>query len=531
MAGHWRPFLPTSSLSTNTTTPPLLISAYFTTTSYTIHLTDLSHLWTQTLDRRGIVRRSIDEDTSIDASLDSSQLRLLLQKIEEGLKGGDDVDLTLAVGYAKAEAGAPPLLRSLDINLSMPMPEGLRPLTWTISLAPCAPASFLQHFTIPLLRAQNERLRGLHELVGILKDKDHVIQKLTDKLEATGAELGHVFAGAMGKGGRTLPRRQAEDKVKGLKPFVLNEWHQGIRKSVENEKDIGAVVQGAFTAREEHDRIEAESEVGVKWESWWDRLKDEPLQVSSRKGAAEGTGEEAVEAVVPDEDVEQSRPEDESTEDEGDFAVPGTPPPPRSSQPQKETPSRGQRTRNVLPDDDESIADEDDAFAEPEVVQDSYTRSKAPSKSPEQPKQSQPKKKLGAIGGARRAKTPTPAPEEASATEGEHSPPKKQQKSPPAKKGGLGKLGGKKKADQPAPAEASASAEPAQQEGSSEVPSRPRGKLGHIGKNKKEEKAPSPQEDEKPEETPEEAAHRRREELKRQLEEKAKQPVKKKRRF
>ena len=67
---------------------PLLSRSSFQTQSYDIFVTDLTSVWSESLDRRQIIRRALNEDTSIDPSQDSTQLKILLDKIKAGLLFG-----------------------------------------------------------------------------------------------------------------------------------------------------------------------------------------------------------------------------------------------------------------------------------------------------------------------------------------------------------------------------------------------------------------------------------------------------------
>lgn len=548
--------------------PPLLISTAFTAGSYKIYLTDLTNLWCEDLDRRSILRRSLVEDTSIDPSQDSGQFKLFLEKIRLGLDGGKDVDLWLSLGTRASKAG-PAHVKSLDINLSIALPGPLQPLKWTIELAPCPQSDFAAYFTLPLLQAQNARLRELESLVGILRDKDNVIQKLVDKLEATGAELGHVFPGAAGKGGRKIPRKVAEERVKGLGGFEQESWRDDMKKLEDKEgvNDTRAAIQGAFRNDLWVELLRTGAEVPRGWDSWWEQLKDKAMRLSTREEKEEDT-----KVIVKDLPDVSSPTNEEATEQEnieGDddhFQVQATPPQPSSPQKSKTSSSYHTRARNVINDD---FDDEDDLGAasqsQPSAIPDSFPTSRRGDLALP--------KKLGAIGGPKKtakkpAKSPSPAPEPArmtksqkpdeedndeTATEDEDAapPPRKSATPPkkasppvtanPTKKGGIGKIGGKKKAASPSPASTPVDDVPIAEE--SQLPTKaPKSKLGRIG-HKQANKAADDgeesrgrsekkeEEEEKPRETSEERAQRKREELKRQLEEKAKAPAKKKRRF
>ncbi|OBT92736.1 hypothetical protein VE01_09163 [Pseudogymnoascus verrucosus] len=571
MAVSWRPFM-ISAIDSRM--PPLLISTTFTTDSYKIYLTDLAHLWCEDLDRRAILRRSLAEDTSIDPSEDAGQLKLFLEKISLGLEGGKDVDLLLGLDThagKESSTGA----RNLEINMSIALPKPLQPLNWTIRLSSCPQSDFAMHFTIPLLCAQNARLKELDSLVGLLRDKDNVIQKLVDKLEATGAELGHLFPAVAGKGGRKTPRRVVEEKVKGLEVFAQEQWRTAMRKAeAEDEHDgVKTIIQGAFTKNSPVGSHAHGAELLGRFEKWWDQLKDGAIPLSTPKdgGNVDDAAAEDVKAEPADADMDTT--EDEGTDGHADgFQVAATPPRQQIlSSRAKPSSSRKPTRKQELSDDGTDDSDDLGASQSQHVtIRDSFPAPKEAVR-PET-------KKIGAIGGGgKAAKTatkmkpeaepePDPEPEPvARATrshkqdgadddetetedEGPKAPSKPttpQKKSPPkpaakaAKKGGLGKIGGKK--SDPPPVPASPPKEDAPDAQKSEAPPKAtKSRLGRIGhKPPKEEPGADEEsrgrtevkEEEKPRETSEERAQRKREELKRQLEEKAKAPAKKKRKF
>jgi len=580
--------------SLNARLPPLLISTSFTVDSYKIYLTDLTHLWCEVLDRRSILRRSLAEDTSIDPSQDSRQFKVFLEKIRLGLGGGKDVNLFLSLG-SRASKGGPLGVKSLDISLSIILPHPFEPLKWTFELNPCPQSDFVAHFTLPLLQAQTARLRELESLAGILRDKDHVIQKLVDKLEATGAELGHVFPGAAGKGGRKVPRKVAEERVKGLGAFDQETWRNEM-KTLGNEderNDAKAIVQNAFPDKTDLELPDVDAEAPRSWGSWCEQLKDEAIFVSTGEDK-----EDDIRDLAHRKTTATKAAREEQGIDDDDFQVRATPPAQSRLSPKPKTPPSHQaRNRPII--DDEETEDEDDLGAtsqsQPSAVPDSFAARK--------PKAPAPSKKLGGIGGPKRAaaktKTPTPEPEPDVRNTRSHKPvdddetasededavpppgksisPQKRASAPakphdddeietedettspaprepstppkpappppaakPSRKGGIGKLGGKKKAASPPPSSPADDTLPTTE---SHLPTqRTLSKLGRIGHKHGDEAADDAEgqrgrsetktetEKEKPRETSEERAQRKREELKRQLEQ-PKAPGRKKRKF
>jgi hypothetical protein len=539
--------------------PPLLISTTFTSNSYTINLTDLTYIWCESLDRRGIIKRSLDEDTTIDPSEDAEQMRVFLEKIESGLSHGDKTFLSLRA-FPPKDKHKSNGLPDLDLVVTAHLPKPLGAFVWPIELKVAPQSALSSQLIIPILRAQNARMRELDMLVGMLRDKDHVIQKLVDKLEETGTELGHVFPGAVGKGGRKIPRKLAEERVKGLGVFEVEEWRKEMRKKEKDDenKDVMAVVKDIFGGDSRFPLAGTmNSGMSTSLDQWWDRILLNDVVLGVRGETAEEQREKYGAALDKGKCLHEAREEMED-----DFQVQATPPR-NGKDPTKETGSTSSpptlQSQRVI---DDSTEDEDDLDgpSQRSAIPDSY---QPPSPKPQQ-------KRLGAIGQSKptskaasppRAKdagqtTPAKASEDspmadddetASEDDREPLPPPKRHKTHPKhaatppperpKKGGICKIGGKRKEATPPVTTTSDDAT---------LPQRtPKHKLGVIGH--KAAATPEPErsvdeanrgrsatveeEEKRPRETPKERADRKREELKRELEEKAKMPVRKKRKF
>lgn len=540
--------------------PTILISSAFRSDSYTVHLTDLTHIWSESLDRREIFRRSQAENTSIDPR-DDDQLHVLLDKIRLGIEGGKDTALALAVND---DAGRP----GITLSITVPLPGGLAPLEWPVNLTAASQLLLTDQLIIPLLEAQQMRMQEMASMADTLREKDHVIQKLVDNLESQGIQLGQVFPHAMGKSARKIDRKKAEEKVKGLRPFDMDAWRQGLKK--EDSRDIGQLAEQVFKIGGPSDLDIKETTNGLKGpENWWESIKGHTFDLSTGKPALHQESK----ASKAEKHREPIPKEEELTQDDDNFQVQATPPR-LSSAAQK---SAVDKTA------DESTDDDDDLDAPSQ-------RSKRPHSSPvpaPPPAKSPVKapKKLGLVGGKRQPAKPVPQDDEES-TEGSTSPrpeksqtPEKRAASPspppqptPAKqKRTLGRIGGREKPPEP--------------EATPEVkePAKPtRGRLGQVG-GKRKDATPAPTspelegtavsptepavgakkpsgageakskkgrgaeeeeprgravkqetkvEEPPPRETSEERADKKREQLKMELEEKAKAaPAKKKRKF
>ncbi|EPE24586.1 hypothetical protein GLAREA_08438 [Glarea lozoyensis ATCC 20868] len=223
MAG-WKPLSLSASASAHL--PPLLFSVSFDHgSSYTVYLTDLTHIWSESLSRRQIIRRSQEEKTSIDPSDDEDNLRKLLEKIKSALEGARNTTAALTIN---ADDERP----SLTLSLAVKLPAGIAPLEWPLRLSAVPQTTLTQQLILPLMEAQHMRLQETASLIEVLKEKDHVIQKLLDKLEGQGTELGELFPQAAGKAGRKIDRRKAEERVRGLALFDIDAWR--------SENQIGA---------------------------------------------------------------------------------------------------------------------------------------------------------------------------------------------------------------------------------------------------------------------------------------------------
>lgn len=570
MARSWH-LLDLGASSADAHLPPLLISTTFEADSYTIHLTDLTHIWVESLDHAGILERAEDENTSIDPT-DSSQLQILLSKLGAALSSGPKTTLNLQI-----EKNSGRVRPTITLDLTIELPGGLAPLEWPIHLSAAPQSALTSQLTIPLLHEQHARIQETESLKDVLKDKDHVIQKLMDKIEALGVDLGQLFPQATVKSGRKVDRTRAEEKVRGLKPF-------------DTEGDTAQLSRHILI---DETRLDLKIESAAGQDNWWETVQDSSIAIYKAGTTRKQTP--AKPALKPK----------ESTEDNDGFQVQSTPP---------HLASKAPKTSKSIALDDST--DDEDLPSQPSRVPDSFPFSQLPAQDShrkaakklstiggkkETPKKSSPSsvaddttdderphpkpaKRLGNIGGKKkveRPKSPSPPPSAEEETTDDKDAPAP---SPPAstsrpKKGMLGRIGGKKAP--PPPSRSPSSSPPPTQ-----APKRKKGKLGQIG-GKKKEPTPTPPasnhssqevpasetptkkklgliggrnktahedssvvtaneeetrgrtakvEKEKvqtplPRETSEERAEKKRRELKRELEEKEKAPVKKKRKF
>ena len=268
--------------------PTLLIAHSFRKQEYDVYITDLRNFWCERMDRRAINKRALLTDTSIDPTEDDEQMKLLLDKIKDGLEGERSADVELILGDSRGldtnddEDGNVP---QMAINLTVNLPKPFKPLHWKLELKPCDSSFLLSYITAPLIIAENEAREQISDLLRVIREKDHVIQKLADKLEASGTELGQVFPSAAGKGGRKLTRKTVEERVAGLSTFKYESWLKNFRLGEESNETAGASeYYGEMILRCFSSGVELPKSGHYDWnqtyERWWKPLEGETISLS-----------------------------------------------------------------------------------------------------------------------------------------------------------------------------------------------------------------------------------------------------------
>lgn len=518
MPGHpsWR-LLPAAAPGI----PTLLVSTAFTDDSYSVHLSDLANVWVESLDRRPIIKRGMVEDTSIDPSDGPDQIRKMLELLRAAFDHRDPEHASTSLTLARDDDGD-----SLVVHVTCVLPKPLKPFKWPMHLKKCPQSTIASELVLPMIQAHEARTREIDQLTSLLREKDAVITRIIDKLEAAGTGLEHVFNALSGK--RKVTRAAAEGKVKGLAAFSEADFRAKAAdlRPVTQASDISALLDSVFGSTGLQYKSDLELEASTVLNDWWTKLTKGRAVILSEVSEKESQPVPTPQAPEP------------SKEDD-DFQVQATPPGVRSSR---------KRASPIPAADDDETSDGEEA-PEPSPAKPKPTgkasgsrigaigRNKRPSPSPSPPPASIPQ---------RSAKTTTTEPtdahsETASETDdkGSSPPPTK----PAPKRGGLGRIGGKAKEKTPPARSPSPAA--LEEETSSQLPRRH--KLGMIGKQ-----APSPgpgasasddtrgrsktpvsqPKKEQVRETSQERADRKRAELQKEMEKRAAAgPAKKKRKF
>ena len=256
MCPSWKPV---SLHQCDVEVPPLLVKSVFSHTSYTIHITDLTHIWVESLDRKQIFRRALNLDTSIDPSDGSDQLALLLQNIQHSLDGGQNTTLSLNVGQTESD---------LVLNIHATLPAPLRPLEWPIQLALNSQESLANQFILPCLSQQLTANDQVNLLLSEVREKDHVISRLIESMQNAGTDFSRIFpgAGALKVGAGSDIRKVLGRSVKGLQEFSYSQWQQDHIPGSNTPVSLETLVHRLFL---ENPILSTPPATGACYGKWW----------------------------------------------------------------------------------------------------------------------------------------------------------------------------------------------------------------------------------------------------------------------
>ncbi|KAF5571641.1 hypothetical protein FPHYL_388 [Fusarium phyllophilum] len=501
-------------------------------------------MWSESLDRKAIFMRGWNENTSIDPSDTPDNMAKLLSCLNTALDasqpGHDEASIRLDRD-SRSDAGDDDLV--LNITYQIP---GLQLLKWPMYLKRLPPSSIATHLVLPLIQAHHAKDVEIEFLTRSLGNKDAVLNKLLDKLEAVGTGMEHVFNALSGK--KKISRAAAAEKVPGLAPFDRRRWKSSLAYEEDYPNDAESLVQRVFEKGGLQFEPITDSAESPRLDQWWQDFKG----ASSVAHPPQHKAAVAKDKSPTPQDSEEAHIE----QDDDDFQVQSTPP-------------------HLLPKGKSTHATEtpfaDDASTEGESIASAGSVSQGPGTR----KPNKTVRKIGALGGKKQSTPPlSPDPvksqaqknslsqqhddsETASESEdddkpataevGKSGPSTPSPPRPTANRSGLGRIGGNKTKrlveEQPVTLNPEVG-EPS----TTAVSHRQSKKLGAIGKHKDNinEVTNTANEDNRrsrtttkevtaesrSRETSQERADRRREELKKELEKKAAAgPAKKKRRF
>jgi len=511
----------------------LLVKCDFTFSTYLISVTDLSRTWNESLDRRQIIRRALNENTAIDPSEDASQLKILLEKVQAALDGAEGTS---------ASFDTKPQRDELVLRVVSPLPVPLGTLEWPFHLSIQPEESVKFDLVLPLFHTAYVQQQQIKDLVVHLNEKDHVISKLLDKLESSGTDISAVFPGVSGSGisRRPTDRAKAARHVKGLGIFEEERWRGQSSGTFAAPQSVHEIISKLSTST----RI-ATSGAGFAdgaIHDWWCHLgpsKREPATtpVPRPRNLPEKTPDTPGENIMDFDDDQFQRqltsPELKKNNVEDKQGL-------RATAPSSSIPA------NDVDLYDETTDDEDDLDAPPKHSTQTLISKASVTPAPTASALA-PKKPGVVIGSKSKVKEPTPVPGDQSRKDAESRPPTRDESTASplaspmeASKSKLGVIGGRRALSKTPERTLSAPLV------SSQFSPRKLGKIGgwkagieSLTMPASQEKIPEPPIKAKivstpepiQEETEEAMARRRREELKRTLEAKASAPVKRKRKF
>ena len=242
--------------------PTLLLKYEFGVSSYKIWFTDLTNIWAEELKQRPLIQRAWDIESDIDP-VESDQRQMLLRHIQDSLDEKSGTKITLALDQSSS---------GLLLTAYSPLPHPLQPLKWPIRLNTSSQSSLTNELILPLLAEKLLARDQIASLISSLTQKDHVITKLTDKMQNEGIELGKVFPSAISsKSSRKASSRDEVGKVvQGLATFDEHQWSSQIASDRGVPGGCRELVSELFA----HDVGFASTTIAEQVDvgAWWQRL-------------------------------------------------------------------------------------------------------------------------------------------------------------------------------------------------------------------------------------------------------------------
>ncbi|KAF1936846.1 XLF-domain-containing protein [Clathrospora elynae] len=282
--------------------PQLLIKLVFRTDSYTVHLTDLSNIWSEELDPDDIVDRASQEQSPIEVSKqDTAQLAILLDNVRKPLEHSDDATCRITRNDTDG----------ITLHTSIRLPEPLDRLTWKFHLEKRASATLKNELILPLLVSSHIQHERITALVSTIVDKDKAITRLVDQYESNNLDLAAAFPSIGGlKGGRKMVKReQAAMRVPALQPFREEAWRQETGQLKDSDVTTLCLFQEALA--QSTPKVPPKLKSEHRANAWWTAV---PTRLSLPTAATKSKAKKPTPVANPKKVVVESS-EDE-TEDE-----------------------------------------------------------------------------------------------------------------------------------------------------------------------------------------------------------------------
>ena len=199
----------------------LLFKFISSSDGFELYVTDLIRCWKDSGTRESVTKRAVEDHCSIDPSEDASQFAVLLSKLKDGLSGQNGGRCKVAPAYR--DTPARDCQGSFSLMSRTPLPAPLKSLHWTFHLRQEGHMMLARELLLPALAADLKNENQIDELTNKIKEKDHVISRLMDKIEQSSIDLSLVFPG-YGTGRKGLSAQQAVKVVPGASRFDEDGW-------------------------------------------------------------------------------------------------------------------------------------------------------------------------------------------------------------------------------------------------------------------------------------------------------------------
>ncbi|OAA31982.1 DNA double-strand break repair and VJ recombination XRCC4 [Moelleriella libera RCEF 2490] len=264
-SGMWRP-LPVPPPSG---VPVLLAAVETGPSSYTVRVSDLANVWSESLDRKAICLRGWSENTCIDPSDTPENMAKLLSCLRAALDtcqpdhNTTRITLSPAVPANAGEDG-------ITIEMTCPLP-GIGSLKWPIHLAKQQSSALASTLIFPLIQAQSDKSREIQSLIQTVRSKDAILTRLINGLEKSGTGLEHVFTSLSGR--KKVTRSDAEDKVERLAPFNERDWREQLANDDTQFTTVDQLARSVFSKDELSPQINVGFDVSPAQDDWWRAFK------------------------------------------------------------------------------------------------------------------------------------------------------------------------------------------------------------------------------------------------------------------
>ena len=273
-------------------------------------LTDLISLWRCSLPRSKIISSASEKHTSIDPSESTEQMKVFLDKLALALHSGTNK-------LAKDD-NEDTNLRPLVLKSSIDLPKPLKPLEWTFTLWPQAASELAATILRPALHQLSMAQQKLDSVIEVVKDKDHVIERLLDRVAEKGVDMSLIFptlTGTSKRGGSGVKVEEARKLVPGMKTFDRSAWEGGFKNNdlgEEAEAGLSKLVRGC-----EKCFVHSELDHAESMSSWVQKLPGaESLESGPSKSVISRSQSQS----------QSQRRGDKDTESESEFETQATPP-------------------------------------------------------------------------------------------------------------------------------------------------------------------------------------------------------------